>query len=144
MSREDKLAELARRADEQKSRISRARKFHELRDRDYINYEIGDTELVIRLRRFALMTIPYSQIVEIEVATIFDTPPARIYLGNGAGEMCRIKKSRGWFRYVTITPRDPKVFLDAFYAFRLRVDPVTQMSPDAQLPSFLQPHGDHR
>jgi hypothetical protein len=144
MSREDRLAELTRRADEQKAQTGRAQKVHEMQDRHYLNYQIGDTELVIRFGTFKLMTIPYRQIVEIEVAKIFNAPPARIYLGNGTGEMCRIKKSRGWFRYVTITPRDPKVLLDAFYAFRLRVDPISQMSTDAQLPSFLRPHDDRR
>ena len=142
MTRKDALAELAQRADEQAALAERARKFHDLQDSYYLNYEIGDSELVIRFYKFELMTIPYSRIVEIEVASIFDTPPARIYLGNGTGKMCRIKKSRGWFRYVTITPREPKILLDAFYAFRLRLNPITEMSEDAQLPTFLRPHDD--
>ena len=143
MTRGDRLAELARRANEQADLAERARQFHELQDCYYINYRIGDTQLVIRLYTFELMTIPYSEIVEIEVASSFDMPSARINLCNGTGrEMCRIKKSRGWFRYVTITPREPKILLDAFYAFRLRINPITEMSENAQLPSFLRPHED--
>jgi hypothetical protein len=142
MTREDALAELARRADEQAALALRAREFHNLQDSYYINYEIGDTQLIIRFYTFELMTIPYSEIVEIEVASSFDTPPARIYLGNGTRKMCRIKKSRGWFRYVTITPREPQILLDAFHAFRLRADPITEMSENARLPTFLRPHDD--
>jgi hypothetical protein len=97
MTREDQLAELARRADEQAVLAERERKFHELQDSYYLHYEIGDTQLIIRFSTLKLMTIPYSEIMGIEVASIFAQRPAQVDLSNGIREMCRIKKSRGWF-----------------------------------------------
>jgi hypothetical protein len=145
MTREEQLAELARRADEQAALAERERKFHEVQDSYYINYEIGDAQLIIRFYTFKLMTIPYSQIVGIEVASWFDTPPRRIDLSNGMREMCRIKKSRGWYRYVTISPREPKVLLNALNRFRSLADPITEMGDtNAPLPPFLRSHDDHQ
>jgi hypothetical protein len=141
MTREEQLAELARRADKQATLTERKRKFHEQQDSYYLNYEIGDTQLIIRFFTFKLMTIPYSQIMEIEVASIFGNRFAQINLSNGIREMCRIKKSRGWFRYVIITPRDPKNLLNAFRTFRSLADQVNKMSGiTAPLPRFLRPN----
>jgi hypothetical protein len=143
MTREDQLAELARRADEQAVLAERERKFHELQDSYYLHYEIGDTQLIIRFSTLKLMTIPYSEIMGIEVASIFVQRPAQVDLSNGIREMCRIKKSRGWFRYVIITPREPKILLNAFYTFRSLADPITEMSEtNPPLPPFLRPHDD--
>ncbi|MHC2619610.1 hypothetical protein ACVIW2_001642 [Bradyrhizobium huanghuaihaiense] len=143
MTREETLAELARRADEQAALAERERRFHELQDGYYLNYEIGDTELKIRFSAFRLMVIPYSEIVEIELGSTFPKRSAQIDLCNGIRKMCRIKKSRGWFRYVLITPREPMVLLKAFDRFRSLADPISEMNqPNAALPPFLRPHDD--
>ena len=140
MTKEEKLAELARRAEKRTALREQERQFHERQDRyRFINYEIGDIQLTIRLFTFKLMIIPYSQILDIEVASILVMRPSEINLSNGVGEMCRIKRSRGWFRYVIISLREPKVLLNAFYAFRSLTDPVTEMTErDAPLPPFLR------
>ncbi len=143
MTREDQLAELARRANEQAASAERERKFHELQDSYYLNYEIGDTQLTVRFFTFKLMTIPYSEIVEIEVAAIFGARIAQINLCNGVRRMCRIRKSRGWFRYVLISPREPKILLNAFHRFRSLADPVTEMREvNVPPPPFLRTHDD--
>jgi hypothetical protein len=145
MTREEQLAELARQADERAALTERERKFHELQDSYYINYEIGDSQLIIRFFTFKLMTIPYSQILEIEEidTRIFVKRSLEINLSNGIRKVCRIKKSRGWFRYVIITPREPKVLLNALYKFRSLTDPVTEMGEtNAPLPPFLRSHHD--
>ncbi|MET4296578.1 hypothetical protein ABIB06_007373 [Bradyrhizobium sp. LB8.2] len=139
MTREDQLTKLARQADEQNALAERERKFHEMQDSYYIHYAIEDTQLTILFAAFKLMTIPYFQIVEIEVASIFDKRSTQINLGNGIRQMCRIKKSRGWFRYVIVTPREPKLLLDAFHTFRSRANPV-KSDTTPPLPQFLSPH----
>ncbi|WP_407117540.1 hypothetical protein [Bradyrhizobium sp. LMG 9283] len=138
MTREDQLAKLARRADEQQLLAQQERRFHELQDSYYLHYAIGDTHLGILFAAFKLMTIPYSQILEMEVASIFDRRPAQLDLSNGVRQMCRIKKSRGWFRYVIVTPREPELRLDAFHKFRSRTNPINMTTPP--LPQFLSPH----
>ena len=138
MTREDQLAKLARLADEQKVLAERERKFHEMQDSYYIHYAIGDTQLTILFAAFKLMTIPYSQIMEIEVDSIFDQRSAQIDLSNGIRQMCRIKKSRGWFRHVIITPREPKLLLSAFHTFRASANPIAETSDTTPpLPPFL-------
>jgi hypothetical protein len=88
-----------------------------------------------------LMTIPYSQIAEIEFGSVFVSRPAQIDLSSSRHKGCRIKKSRGWFRYVIITPRDPKILMNAFNTFRSLADPVAEMGEiNAPLPPFLQPN----
>jgi hypothetical protein len=124
MTKEEQLAKLARRVDEKAALADQERKFHELQDSYYLHYEIGDAQLTIRFSALKLMTIPYSQIREIEVASVFGNRFSQINLSNSMRKMCRIKKSRGWFRYVIVTPRDPKILLNAFYTFRSLVDPV--------------------
>jgi hypothetical protein len=141
MTRQEQLAELARQADERAALAERERRFHDLQDRYYLNYEIGGSKLTIRFSTFTLMTIPYSEIDEIEVASSFANRFCSINLSNGIRKMCRIRKSRGWFRYVIVTPREPKVLLNAFYAFRSLADPVTEMSRiHSPLPPFLRSH----
>jgi hypothetical protein len=143
MTREEKLAELARQADHQVALAERDRKFQALQDGTYLNYEIGADQLVIRFRRFKLMIIPYSQIIDIEVASVLVNRSVQINLGNGRRKMCRIKKSRGWFRYVIVTPREPEILLDAVNAFRLQAHPITEMGDiNASLPPFLRPQDD--
>ena len=140
MTKEEQLAKLARQADEQAALSKRERIFHDIQDSYYLHYEIGEIELTILFSTFKIMTIPYSQILEIEVASIFDQRPAQIDLSNGIRQMCRIKKSRGWFRYVIVTPREPKTLLDAFNTFRSQANPITEMSEtNAPLPPFLRP-----
>jgi hypothetical protein len=141
MTREDQLAKLARQADEQKALAERERKFHEIQDSYYLHYAIGDTQVIILFAAFKLMTIPYSEIMEVEVASIFDQRPAQIDLSNSIRQMCRITKSRGWFRYVIITPREPKLLLNAFHAFRSRAKSIAKTSDTTPpLPPFLSPH----
>lgn len=139
MTREDQLIELARRADEQKLFAERERRFDEMQDSYYLHYVIGDTQFTILFAAFKLMTIPYSQILEIEVASIFDRRSAQVDLSNGIRQMCRIKKSRGWFRYVIVTPREPKLLLDAFHAFQSRANPI-ESDAIPSLPHFLSSH----
>lgn len=141
MTRNDELAKLARQADEQKLLAEQERRFHEMQDSYYLHYAIGDSQLTILFAAFKLMTIPYSQILEIEVASIFDRRSAQVDLSNGIRQMCRIKKSRGWFRYVIITPREPKLLLNAFQTFRSRAYPIAKTShATPPLPPFLSPH----
>jgi hypothetical protein len=146
MTREETLAELARQADEQAALAERERKFRLLKDRnEIISYEIGEAELAIRWFNFKLMTIPYSEITEIEVEWGFVDRSRQINMSNGVGsrKMCRVTKSRGWYRYVLITPREPKDLLNALYRFRSLAAPVAEMSEtNAPLPPFLRPH-DH-
>jgi hypothetical protein len=144
MTREEQLAELARRADEHVVLVERERRHREKQDSyRYLNYEIGDTQLVIRFFTLKMMTIPYSDVVDIEVASVFLQRIAEINLSNRVGMMCRIKRSRGWSRYVTITPRQPKVLLDALHRFRSWADPVADMSEArAALPAFLRTRED--
>jgi hypothetical protein len=143
MTREDQLVKLVQRADEQKLLAEQERRFHEMQDSYYLHYAIGDSQLTILLAAFKLMTIPYSQILEIEVASIFDRRLAQVNLSNGIRQMCRIKKSRGWFRYVIVTPREPKLLLDAFHTFRSRANPI-KSDTTPPLPQFLSPHDNSR
>jgi len=142
MTREEQLAELARQADKQAALAERERKFHELQDSYYINYDIGDTRLKIRFFTFNLMTIPYSQIVEIELGSVFGDRIRQINLSNGMRKGCRIRKSRGWYRNVIITPREPKILIKAFNAFRSLAAPADETNIDAPLPPFLRSHDD--
>ncbi|WP_314950650.1 hypothetical protein [Bradyrhizobium cosmicum] len=112
MTREETLAELARQADEQAAARERERRFHEQRDSRRLNYDIGDAALTIRFATFKLMTIPYAEIIEVELGSLFTRRLSQIDLSNGFRKGCRISKSRGWFRYVLITPREPKDLLN--------------------------------
>jgi hypothetical protein len=140
MAREETLAELARQADEQATARERERRFHEQQDGRRLNYHIGDAALTIRFATFKLMTIPYAEIIEVELGSVFTKRPSQVNLSNGFRKMCRIRKSRGWFRYVLITPREPKDLLNALSRFRLLVDPITEFGEtNAPVPPFLRP-----
>jgi hypothetical protein len=140
MTREDEIEKLARRADEQKTLADRRRRFLELQDSYYLHYLIGDADLRIMFASFKLMTIPYDQIVEIDFGSLFEQQPSQIDLMNGKGTGCRIRKSRGWFRYVLISVREPKRLLSAISAFHSRVNPVKEIGDvHLPLPAFLSP-----
>jgi len=144
MTREKQLAKLAHRADEQAVLAERKRRFHELQDGyRFISYEIGENHLIIRVLRFKILTIPYSRIVEIEVLPpIFPRRFLQCNLRSGLPTACRIEKSRGWCRHVLVSPREPKILLNAFHAFRSRATAISEMDKNARLPNFLRPHGD--
>jgi hypothetical protein len=63
-----------------------------VQDSYYINYKIGEAKLTIRLFTINLMTIPYSQIAEIEFGSVFVSRPAQIDLSSSRHKGCRIKK----------------------------------------------------
>jgi hypothetical protein len=104
----------------------------------WIKYEIGANHLAVRLFTIELMRIPYSDITEIETGKIMMDRFRMINLGNRFGTMCRISKAHGIFRYVIVTPKEPKALLDAVFDFRSRSSP-TSWGPTGTLPSFLPP-----
>jgi hypothetical protein len=82
-----------------------------------IDYEIGATHLSIRCFSFELMHIPYSEVKDIAIGWAFMQRFRMIALGNRFGKGCMVEKTRGWFRYVLITPNEPEALLAAFHAF---------------------------
>jgi hypothetical protein len=89
-----------------------------------INYEIKADRIIIKVRRFNWMNIPYSEVEKIEPSQWIDSRDFRILQRSNPKYFNKryklLAKSRGACRFIRVNPKNPRALLDAFAAYRAR------------------------
>jgi hypothetical protein len=102
----------------------------------FLDYRIADSGIwIFCLRIIPVMLINFGDIVEIRRASVIDAlrHPFGRAMGNALfalGRIVMIRKSRGLYGVVFITPRDPRKFVEDVNQRRRKIDPSDLRAPD--------------